>query len=298
MTDKNSQKIAQIFYCDKCDYNTSKKNDLKKHFATRKHVNTDGSNRMFMYRCECGKEYQHRQSLHTHKKKCFFKEDDESETEMLENMGEKKNEISNDLIVELIKQNKELQNVLVEQNNKIMEMSKQHTVVNNSTTNNQFNLQFFLNEQCKDAINIMDFLNSLQLQVKDFETTGRLGFVEGISRIIVKGLKQIDVHKRPIHCTDIKREVVYIKDENIWEKQNSTKNKLRQAVNIVAQKNLLQLPKWQEENPECVNIHSKLNDEYIQLSLAALGGQTPEEEAKYMGQIMKNVLREVVIDKK
>jgi hypothetical protein len=175
-------------------------------------------------------------------------------------------------------------------------MSKPQFVINN-TTNNQFNLQVFLNEQCKDALNIMDFVNSLQLQVKDFEATGRLGFVEGISRIIVNGLKQIDVHKRPIHCTDVKRETLYIKDQDLWEKANPDKNKLKRAVNIVAQKNLRQLPKWQEENPQCVDINAKENEEYLHLSLAALGGRTPEEDAKYMDKIVRNVLKEVVIDK-
>ena len=200
-------------------------------------------------------------------------------------------------MVELIRQNKDLQNVLIEQNNKMIEMTKPQPVVINNTTNNQFNLQVFLNEQCKDALNIMDFVNSLQLQVKDFEATGRLGFVEGISRIIVNGLKQIDVHKRPIHCTDVKRETLYIKDQDLWEKANPDKNKLKRAVNIVAQKNLSQLPKWQEENPQCVDINAKENQEYLQLSLVALGGRTPEEDAKYMDKIVRNVLKEVVIDK-
>jgi hypothetical protein len=133
--------------------------------------------------------------------------------------------------------------------------------------------------------------------LKDFETTGRIGYVEGISRIIVNGLKQIDVHKRPIHCTDIKRETVYIKDQDAWEKENPEKNKLKSAVNRVARMNLNQLSKWQEANPDCVNINTKENDDYIQLSLAALGGRCQEEDEKYMDKIMKNVLREVVLDK-
>ena len=305
MTDKKSPKVAEKFYCEACDYITYKKSDLTKHFSTRKHLSTDEylqnptkvAARCFQ--CVCGCEYKHRQSLHTHKKKCAraLSEPEPVQIEKTPDIDVKK-ETSSDLLVELIRQNKELHNVLIEQNNKIIEMSKQQTVVNNSTMNNQFNLQFFLNEECKDALNIMDFVNSLQLKVQDFEATGRLGFVEGISRIIVNGLKQIDVHKRPIHCTDIKRETLYIKDENSWEKENPTKNKLKKAVNIVAQKNLRQLPKWQEENPDCININTKQNDEYIQLSLAALGGRNEEEDAKYMEKIMKNVLKEVVLDKK
>jgi hypothetical protein len=285
------------FKCEYCDYVTCKKNNLNKHFLSQKHIITS---KYFEAQkkvaapypvCVCGKTYKHRQSLHTHRKTCAV-----VAAELVTPVTEPMN-LSSDVLMELIRQNKDLQNVLVEQNNKIMEMSKPRQVVINNTTNNQFNLQVFLNEQCKDALNIMDFVNSLQLQVKDFETTGRLGFVEGISRIIVNGLKQIDVHKRPIHCTDVKRETLYIKDQDLWEKANPDKNKLKQAVNMVAQKNLRQLPKWQEENPDCTNINAKENETYLQLSLAALGGRTPEEDAKYMDKIVRNVLKEVVIDK-
>jgi hypothetical protein len=288
------------YKCDCCDYITSKKNNLTKHFSTQKHIiiskyfEKQNEVAKAKSQCVCGKIYKHRQSLHTHRKTCkeFLK------LELLEQSPKPSQETnwSSELLVEMIRQNKELQNVLVEQNNKIIEMSKPQFVINN-TTNNQFNLQVFLNEQCKDALNIMDFVNSLQLQVKDFEATGRLGFVEGISRIIVNGLKQIDVHKRPIHCTDVKRETLYIKDQDSWEKSNPDKNKLKRAVSLVAQKNLRQLPKWQEENPDCVNINTKENETYLQLSLAALGGRTPEEDTKYMDKIVRNVLKEVVIDK-
>lgn len=288
------------FKCECCDYITSKKNNLTKHFASQKHIIIK---RYFDYQnevakaksqCACGKTYKHRQSLHTHRKTCPIVLN--KDAALVEPKQQELN-LSSEILVELIRQNKDLQNVLVEQNNKMMEMSKPQQVVINNTTNNQFNLQVFLNEQCKDALNIMDFVNSLQLQVKDFETTGRVGFVEGISRIIVNGLKQIDVHKRPIHCTDVKRETLYIKDQDLWEKANPDKNKLKRAVNIVAQKNLRQLPKWQQENPDCTNINAKENETYLQLSLAALGGRSPEEDAKYMDKIVRNVLKEVVIDK-
>jgi hypothetical protein len=201
-----------------------------------------------------------------------------------------------------MKNSQELQNVLLEQNNKLFELANKQTITNtnsNNTTNNnnQFNLQFFLNETCKDALNITDFINSLQLKVSDFETTGRLGYVEGISRIILNGIKDMDISKRPVHCTDLKRETVYIKHENEWEKENSDKKKLKWAINSVAQMNLKQLPNWQLENPECINMDTRQNEELIKYSLAALGGQYKEEEDKYMDKIMKNVLKEVVVDK-
>jgi hypothetical protein len=298
-----AENVPANFKCICCDYTTSKKNNLTKHFLTRKHLiiqkyfEEQNEVAKALPQCACGKTYKHRQSLYTHRKTCgFILNVDQHEMVTNKSESDENVKLSSELLLEIIRQNKELQNVLVEQNNKIIELSKPNVVINN-TTNNQFNLQVFLNEQCKDALNIMDFVNSLQLQVKDFEATGRLGFVEGISRIIVNGLKQIDVHKRPIHCTDIKRETLYIKDQDLWEKANPDKNKLKRAVNIVAQKNLKQLPKWQEENPQCVDINTKENEAYLQLSLAALGGRSPEEDAKYMDKIVRNVLREVVIDK-
>lgn len=235
----------------------------------------------------CGQTYKDKSGLWRHKKKC----QPEPQQKPAETAS-----VSNEMIMKLMEQNHELQK-------QILELAKNQSVIhntnsnNNTTTNNQFNLHLFLNETCKDALNISEFVNSLQLQLKDFETTGRIGYVEGISRIIVNGLKQIDVHKRPIHCTDIKRETVYIKDQDAWEKENPEKNKLKSAVNRVARMNLNQLSKWQEANPDCVNINTKENDDYIQLSLAALGGRCQEEDEKYMDKIMKNVLREVVLDK-
>ena len=147
-------------------------------------------------------------------------------------------------------------------------------------------------------MNIMDFVNSLQLQVEDFETTGKLGYVEGISRIIINGLKQIDTTKRPIHCTDMKRETLYIKHDNSWEKEEPDKTKLKNAVNHVARMNLSQLPLWKKQNPESTVIDTKQNDEYIKYSMAALGGRGDDEEEKFIDKIMKNVIKEVVIDKK
>jgi hypothetical protein len=297
MLESLDENVEPKFRCECCDYNTSKKNNLTKHFLSQKHIIIkryfDFQNEVAKAKpqCACGKTYKHRQSLHTHRKTCTV-----VNAAVIEPKQSGLN-LSSDILIELIRQNKDLQNVLVEQNNKMMEMSKPQPVFINNTTNNQFNLQVFLNEQCKDALNIMDFVNSLQLRVQDFEATGALGFVEGISRIIVNGLKQIDVHKRPIHCTDIKRETLYIKDHDLWEKANPDKNKLKRAVNLVAQKNLNQLPKWQEENPQCTDINTKENEAYLQLSLAALGGRSPEEDAKYMDKIVRNVLKEVVLDK-
>jgi hypothetical protein len=176
-------------------------------------------------------------------------------------------------------------------------MIQNNITTHHTTNNNSFNLNVFLNEKCKDALNLMDFVNSLQLKLTDFEATGRLGYVEGISKIIVNGLKQMDVHKRPIHCTDVKRETMYVKDQDVWEKENDDKSRLTKAVKIVAGKNLQQMQEWQKEYPDCVINNTQQNENFIKIMLAVLGGQTPEEEEKNREKILRNIAKEVAIDK-
>lgn len=298
----------RLFHCEACDYSTSNRKDFKKHESTKKHENNqlsvtyasqkspDPSDKICKF---CNKGFKCRMSLWRHSKKCVK---DES-------VGDFANK---DAIWELIKQNKELQNVLVEQNNAIMdqntkliELSKQNaltqqTITNNTITNNnnQFNLNVFLNEQCKDAISFIDFVNSLQIQVKDLEKTGQLGYVEGISNIFLSGLRKLDVFTRPIHCTDLKRETVYVKDQDTWEKDNADKAKLKLAIQQVARRNLKNLPAWQEENPDFKTLDTKENNEFLKIALNALGGETEEEEDKLTEKIIKNVLKDVVVDKK
>jgi len=260
------------------------------------------------HKCEkCNKQFNNYNALWKHKnrKSCeSIETPNDSENKHNTITKSPTNPIINDLFMEFLKQNKELQNALIEQNKEhskqMMEITKNQSMVNcnnNNTTNQQFNLQFFLNETCKDAMNITDFVNSLQLKMEDFEETGKIGFVEGISRIIINGLKQVDSTKRPIHCTDVKRETVYIKHDDSWEKEDQNKDRLKQAVSQVAKMNLCQLPKWQKLNPESAIIDTVQNEEYIQYSIAALGGRTTEEDNKYMDKIMKNVLKEVFVDK-
>jgi len=259
------------------------------------------------YICECGKEYKHASSLSGHKKKCNFKiEIQETDDGPTNEQNEQQNEQQNDelsyknMFIELIKQNQELQKTVVEQQKQYTEtindiIPKIGSTTNNNTTNNQFNLNLFLNEKCKDALNITDFMKSLELTMNDLVETGKLGYVDGISRIFVKALKDMDVTERPIHCTDIKRETVYIKDDNKWEKEEDTKIKLKKTIRNIENKNLRMLPKWQEENPECMDMESKKCDEFMELSITALGGQ--EDKEKSEKKIMKNILKEVIINK-
>jgi len=296
MTDAATPSISPKFYCEDCDIKCSKKSDWDRHLTTRKHqIKTGYLQKTPAYTCNCGKSYKHRQSLFTHKQKC-----DESSITINEAKDEplektQQASITNDMILTLIEQNKELQKQLIE-------MSKQTNVVNNNTTNNtmnnQFNLNVFLNEDCKDALNIADFVNSLKLTVNDLVQTGKLGFTQGITRIFVQALKDLDVNMRPLHCTDIKRETVYIKDQDTWEKEDAEKTKLRNVIKQLARKNLKVLPEWQAENPEYRYLDTPENKQFMEISISSLGSEYEDEQGKMDEKIIRNVLKEVVLDKK
>jgi hypothetical protein len=300
MTDASNPEKTPKFVCVNCAYKCSKHSDWERHIVTRKHQKMVGylQKEPLSYPCSCGKTYNHRQSLFNHKKKCngTIVEAKEIKEECIENKKEEMSSITNDMILTLIEQNKELQKQLIE-------MSKQTNVINNNTTNNntlnnQFNLNVFLNEDCKDALNIADFINSLKLTVNDLEQTGKLGFSQGITRIFVQALKQLDVNMRPLHCTDIKRETVYIKDQDTWEKEDAEKTKLRNVIKQLARKNLKVLPEWQAENPEFRYLDTPENKQFMQISMSSLGSEFGDEQEKMDERIIKNVLKEVVLDKK
>jgi hypothetical protein len=227
---------------------------------------------------------------------------DDNNNMVLENLTTDK-----DLIMMLIKDNNELRKMMMEQqslmlenNNKVLEICKNgtHNTTNTHTNshNKAFNLNFFLNETCKNAMNIMDFAESIQLQLSDLEKIGEVGYVEGISNIIVKNLKALDVTERPIHCADKKREVIYIKDEDKWEKEDDDKKKLRKVINKVACKNQRLLPKYKEAHPGCNYSDSKFSDQYSKLVIEAMGG-TGNNDLEKSDKIIRNIAKEVVIDK-
>ena len=300
------------YHCLHCEYNTFSKSDFIKHENTNKHKKMVKKEEDTINICStCNKNFVSSSGLWKHTQKCKSKQNNDVENDS-EHIP---TSLITTILMELVKSNKNLQDCFVEQNNtnlennnKLIELvkSNNHMVYNsnsnnnfNNTTNNQFNLNFFLNETCKDAMSINDFVNSLKVSIEDFETTGQLGYIEGISRIIINGLKSIDTTKRPIHCTDVKRETVYIKHEGSWEKEEPEQENLKSAVNKVARMNLCQLPKWQSLNPESAIIDTKQNEEYVQYSMAALGAVgNDKEESKMMDKIVKNVLKEVIVDKK
>ena len=239
--------------------------------------------------CEnCNKEYTSRNGLWLHKKKCTI-------------IKKEPTEESNNVILELLKQNQEFKELIIEQNKQIVELAGKvgNTINNttNNTNNNNFNLQFFLNEQCKDALNIMEFINQLQLNTTDLDMVGRVGYSEGISKLFIRGLKELDVFKRPIHCSDLKREIVYVKDKDAWEKDTDEKNKMKTAIKYIAAKNFKQINEWKQMNPESDDYDSKKHMDYHQIVIHSMGGSTKEEDEKYYNKIIKNVSKEIVINK-
>jgi len=202
----------------------------------------------------------------------------------------------------LINENKDFKNIILELMKNNQDLQKQmldvcktpNTVISNNN-NKTFNLQFFLNETCKDAMNLMDFVNSMTLEFSDLEDVGKLGYVEGISNIIIRKLNALDIHKRPIHCSDAKREIMYVKDENIWEKENSTYDKLRKAIKRVTYKNSSMLEPWSREHPQCMNNQHHLNDVYIQMMGQAMGGKESFLDSE--NKIMKKIAKAVFINK-
>ena len=311
MLTNNSPKIAQPFHCEICDYKCCKKSDYNKHLNTRKHEKTyiglqnlPANSQENLpanlpvnlppktYNCSnCDKKYVFRQSLYYHKKNCNIVKPNKLYINNSENMIVN-SEVANlsKIVIELIKSNTDLQK-------QVLEVCK-NSGVNNNTINSHnktFNLQVFLNEQCKDAMNIMDFVNSMTIEFSDLEDVGKLGYVEGISNIIIKKLNQMDVHKRPIHCSDAKREIMYVRDNNVWSKENSTYDKLRKAIKHVSHKNICMLGPWSQAHPACMNNQHPLNDVYVQMIGQSMGGKAEFVDSE--NKIMKKIAKAVLIDK-
>ncbi len=298
-------KNPKIFTCINCNVNTSNKKDYSKHLLTAKHLkHAEGYKKIEKIpksmTCHCGKTYKHYSGLWRHKKTC-----EHVEIKTIENNENKivtilqdNNDFKN-LILEVVKNNTELQKQNQEFQKQMMELYKggNNNVNVNNSYNKTFNMQVFLNEKCKDAMNIMDFVNSMTLEFSDLEDVGKLGYVEGISNIIIRKLNEMDIYKRPIHCSDAKREIMYVKDHNIWEKENSTYDKLRKAIKHVTCKNGAMLEPWSKEHPQCMNNQHQLNDVYVQMMGQAMGGKESflESENKIMKKIAKAVLIEKVL---
>ena len=305
-SNKIQQNSSAKFFCEICDYHTSRKCNYDEHLLTAKHKSAMFSNEKTAissakFMCpKCSKLYKDNSGLWRHKKKCNTN-DQSVEPQQPSETTSQQPTISTDVVLQILKQNEDLQKLLIEQTSKIMEIAKdgKNIINSNNTTNNttnNFNLSVFLNEKCKDAINITDFVNSLVVTINDLEETARLGYAEGISKIFVNGLKQLDVYKRPIHCSDLKREVLYIKDQDNWEKDDD-KTHLLQAIKVVGNKNIKQISEWQKINPQFKDPESKQNDRYLSMLCNVMSGGTQEETSKNYDKIVRNIVKETVIDK-
>ena len=307
MMTENSQFLAIKYSCKHCDYNCSKESDYNKHLTTRKHKNNYTELQLNLkkspkkYNCICGKEYNYRQGLHTHKKKCkiYLKNNimDNDENKIINSPDDVK--MLTGLIMEVVKSNSDLQKQTLEMQQQMLDVCKN----SNNTTNNMnncnnktFNMQVFLNEKCKDAMNLTEFVNSMMLQFSDLEELGELGYVEGISRQMVRKLNEMDVYKRPIHCSDLKRETMYVRDDDVWEKETELYDKLRKAIKYITKKNGDLMIPWRDAHPQCMNLQHPLNDTYLGIMNQAMGGKGEFFDSE--SKIIRKISKSVTIDKK
>lgn len=277
-----SQKISREYKCIACDYTTCKKSDYTKHLSTRKHKlrsnTTENSPIVKDFKCDCGKTYKHQSSLWNHKQKCIIIEPLSEEVSVKNSENDKLAE-KDKIIESLLKNQEEMKDLMTE----AIEAVKNQPPLTTNIVNN-FNLNVYLNETCKDALNLTDFVDSIQVQLKDLENMGKLGYVEGMSNLIITELNNLEKNKRPIHCSDIKREVLYIKDNDIWEKDNS---KVERAVKTLEKKNFKQMPKWLQENPQAALAHSEKSTEWHNIIQCSFS----QEEDKKIKKVLKNIAR-------
>ncbi len=337
MENENTEKKRTFYHCKSCDYHTCKKTDYTIHLATRKHKvsligndleNVENEKTPFSqtYDCLCSAKYKTFSGLWKHRNKCLIyqesikvpdisQEDDNPsdilDEEYYDKLNNSKSISGNELMAKSQDNVKDLTNLvmsLIQQNKEltqqIVELSKSSSInngtinnTNNSNSHNKFNLNVFLNETCKDAMNMRDFIDSLQITVNDLEETGRLGYASGISRIFINGLRNLGEHYRPIHCSDYKREALYVKNNDEWVKDTEDKEHITLAIKEVANKNIKQIFEWQKMHPDYNDPDSKQNDKYQNILLNAMSGSTNEEANQNYNKIIKALAKEVIIDK-
>jgi len=301
------------FFCENCKYITNNKKDYIKHLSTAKHKNGSilevknpkKSPKPPNFECECGRNFITHSGMWKHKQKCLHH--NTSNTNNTINTINTINTNDTNIIDMLVNENKSLKEFMLEQQHDfkslIMELIKKDNITNNNinsivnSNNKTFNLQFFLNEQCKDALNIGEFVDSIKLQLTDLENTGRMGYVEGVSKILIKNLNELDTFKRPIHCSDLKREVLYIKDNDTWSKEDDDKHVIKKAIKDVANKNIRQITEWTNLNPDCKSSDSKKNNQYLNIVMNSMSGGSNEEQNNNIEKIIKNITKTVMIEK-
>ena len=274
-----TQECSKKFHCENCKYSTSRKSQYDRHLLTDKHKilqNPTLKSSEPKWRCPCGKKYKHSSTLYAHKKKCTFETKDAFE----------QTQIFNQQVIEAL--------LKITQNGIANHSYNNNT---NNSNNKTFNLNFFLNETCKDAMNITDFVSSVKVELEDLEHTGRQGYVQGITNIVVKNLNKLEQTLRPLHCSDSKREVLYIKDNDEWTKETIEKPILTKAIKVIANENIKQIKNWKNKYPDCIEADSTKNDLYLKIVSNSMNGLTKEEGDKNINKIISNVAKEVIIDK-
>jgi hypothetical protein len=311
--DKKVPKSSEEFYCECCDYYTSRKSQIDRHVLTAKHkksyaeLHLDDANSANLAKkvphfiCSCGKKYKYRQGLWKHKLSCLNNINNINNIDNINNNSLvcktsnndiPQEKIDKEMILAIINQNTQLQQQIIDLcKNGVQNDNSIHNI--NNISNKSFNLNVFLNEKCKNAMNIMDFANSIELNFTDLENIGELGYVEGISKIIIDNLKLLDVTERPIHCSDFKRDVLYVKDKDKWEKENINNDKIKKVINCVTNKNISLIPKWKAANPDCV-----FSDSIKSTKINKMIMEVMETDKSKYDKIIKNIAKQVTINKK
>jgi hypothetical protein len=308
MDSKKSLKISKKFNCEMCDYHTSKSAEYTKHVSTAKHITHENNSKGIgmdsikspkisnNFMCKCGKSYKYDSGYYKHKKKC--------QTAAASPDTSNNYVVDKELVMLLIKENSELKAMMIEEHKSTQQMMLEvikngtHNTTNNNTNshNKTFNLQFFLNETCKNAMNIMDFVDSLKLQLVDLERMGEIGFVNGMSNIIIKNLQNMDVTERPVHCTDTKREIIYVKDADKWDKEEDTKPKLRKAIKHIAHKNAKLISEFKVKHPDYCKSAAKISTQYNTMVIEAMGGIGSNDLCNE-NKIIKRISKEIMVEK-
>ena len=316
----NFTDFTEKYNCEICDIKCSRESEWSRHKLTRKHLNRVNGNfletqnftdKIQYYICSiCNKNYQTKGGLWKHEKKCINEIKNEINNEInnenivIQDSSQNEIKVLTGLVIEVIKTNTDLQKQNQELQKQMIDVCKTNTnnnnIINNNNINNNtinshnktFNLQFFLNEQCKDAMNINDFVKSIKIEISDLERLGKEGYVEGISRIIIEKLKEMDIYKRPLHCSDAKRETMYIKENNVWNKDESLNNeKMIEFIKAVDQKNYDSLFAYEDAYPEVYKQESKRNIPYLHMVLQSNG------TAERVNKVIKRIIKEVIINK-
>jgi hypothetical protein len=312
---KNTKYYDGGFYCEYCNYKCKYIRDWNIHVTRPKHITkmngNSGKSEILKNTkiCSCGKEYNTVSGLWKHQQKCdnnILKHKIENNDTDTDTHPDNDNTIISyhelhNIVLDIVKSNQELQKQNMELQKQMIDVCKNmqplvsNTINQNNSHNKTFNLQFFLNETCKDAMNISEFIENISLQLSDLENIGKMGYIEGISNIIIQNLRALDVEKRPVHCSDVKREIMYVKDEDKWEKENEGKQKIKQVISAVASKNRNLLPEYKKKYPQCMDPQSKKSDEYNHLIMESLGIGNGVENTQ--SKIIRKIAKEVVIEK-